>query len=164
MLEPQPQAKQVKECMKVTMEYTVRTTSRDGEVRELPTTTCSFVYGVDVQYPSVESAIINKYPGDRTEVYIPEEELFGPYDESLVRELPLSDYKRERIRPGKVYREIRKGCLVQFLVREVRGDVIVADFNDPGAGSTATFEILVRDVCEATKDEMKPACARLGSS
>jgi FKBP-type peptidyl-prolyl cis-trans isomerase SlyD len=150
--------------MHVTMEYKIRTTSHDGAVNELAPTTCGFVYGVNVQYPSVEAAIMNKYAGDRIEVYLPPEELFGAYDESLVRELPLSDYKPERIRPGQVYREMRKQCLVQFLVREVRGDIVIADFNDPRAGSSATFEILIRDVREASREEMKPSCAPAGSS
>ena len=51
---------QVKECMKVTIEYTLRTTTPDGETTELPPETCSFIYGIDTQYPSVESALMNK--------------------------------------------------------------------------------------------------------
>jgi FKBP-type peptidyl-prolyl cis-trans isomerase SlyD len=150
---------QVKECMRVTMEYTVRTTSRDGSVSEMPLATSSFVYGVDVQYSSVESAIMNKYPGDRVQVYVPPEELFGPYDEDLIRELPISDYKPERIKEGKVYREMRKGSLIQFLVKEIREEVIIADFNDPRAGAAAEFDILIQEVREAAKHEMRPSCA-----
>jgi FKBP-type peptidyl-prolyl cis-trans isomerase SlyD len=152
--------KQVKECMKVSIDYRVTTTSPNGERVESPGMTSGFVYGVDVQYPSVETAIMNKSPGDRVHVYIPPEELYGVYDESLVRELPRSDYKQERLKEGKMYREMRKKSLVQFMVREIRQDVIVADFNDPRAGTTAEFDILIKDVREATKEEMKPSCAR----
>ncbi len=150
---------QVKECMKVTMEYKARITTRDGNVSETEPTTCDFVYGVHVQYPSVEGAIMNKYPGDRVQVYVPPEEMFGAYDEELVRELPRSDCKEERLKPNTMYREMRKKTLVQFLVREIREDTIIADFNDPRAGAHAHFDILIKDVCEATREEMKPSCA-----
>ena len=72
---------QVKECMMVTIEYRIRTCSRDGESNEHGPAICDFVYGVEAQYPSVESAIQNKVPGDRVQVYVPPEELFGAYDQ-----------------------------------------------------------------------------------
>jgi FKBP-type peptidyl-prolyl cis-trans isomerase SlyD len=149
---------QVKECMMVTIEYRLRTASRDGVVNEMEPVVCDFVYGVEVQYPSVESALMNKTPGDRFQVYVPPEEMFGLYDEQLVRELPREDYKEERLQVGKMYRQMRKNTLVQFLVRELRDDVVVADFNDPRAGTSAEFDILVKDVREATRKEMKPSC------
>jgi FKBP-type peptidyl-prolyl cis-trans isomerase SlyD len=149
---------QVKECMMVSIEYQLRTSSRDGETSEAGPITCDFVYGVEAQYPSVESALQNRTPGERIQVYVPPEEMFGAYDDTLVRELPRADYKQDRLQPGRIYREIRQKSLVQFLVREVRHDVIVADFNDPRAGSHAEFDILVKDVRPATKGEMKPSC------
>lgn len=151
---------QVKECMMVTLEYMVRTRGPNDQVGESSKETCSFVYGVDVQYPSVEKAIAAKKAGDRVQVTVPPEELFGAYDADLVRELPCCDYKQERLKIGRMYREMRKKCLVQFLVKELRDDVIVADFNDPRAGTSAEFDILIKDIREATKGEMKPSCAR----
>ena len=152
--------KRVQECMMVTMEYKVRTVTPSGETTESPVLTSSFVYGVDVQYPSVETAIMNKEPGDRVHAFVPAEELFGIHDETLVRELPRCDYKQERLKAGKIYREMKKKSLVQFMVKELRDEVIVADFNDPKVGTTAEFDILIKDVREATKDEMKPSCGR----
>ena len=151
---------QVKECMMVTIEYRLRTTGRDGKRTEAPPATVSFIYGVDVQYPSVETALMNKLPGDKVQVYVPPEELFGLYDETLVRELPREDYKQERLKVGEMYREMKLKTLVQFLVKELRDDVVVADFNDFRAGSSAEFDIEVKEVREASKSELRPACAR----
>ncbi len=152
---------QVKECMMVAIEFNMRTTSPNGETAELADQTAEFVYGVDAQYPSVETALMNKFPGDRVQVYVPPEELFGVYDESLVRELPREDYKQERLGEGKMYREMRKKSLIQFMVKELREDCILADFNDPRCGTCAEFDILIKNVREASKDEMKPSCAKL---
>jgi len=154
---------QVKECMKVTIDFTIKTTTKHGETQQSPPATCTFVYGVDVQYPSVEAALMNKKVGDRVQVYVPPEEIFGPHDPELVRELPRSDYKEERLRVGKVYREMRNRSLVEFLVLELRDDVIVADFNHPNAGASAEFDIVIRDIREATQEEMRPSCQRGGS-
>jgi FKBP-type peptidyl-prolyl cis-trans isomerase SlyD len=151
---------QIKECSKVTIEFTMRVVEPDGSEPESRCMNCSFVYGVDVQYPSVETALMNKGAGDRVKVYVPPEEIFGAYDESLVRELPREDYKQERLKPGKMYREMKRKSLVQFLVKEVRDDMIVADFNDPRAGTWAEFDILVKEVRPAKKEEMVPSCAK----
>jgi FKBP-type peptidyl-prolyl cis-trans isomerase SlyD len=151
---------QVKECSKVTIEYTMRVVPPEGAEPESRCSSCSFVYGVDVQYPSVETALMDKSAGDRVRVYVPPEEIFGVYDAGLVRELPREDYKQERLKPGKIYREMKRKSLVQFLVKEVRDDVIVVDFNDPRAGTWAEFDIVVKEVRPATKEEMIPSCAR----
>ena len=151
---------QIRECSMVTIEYSIRTTSPTGGESELAAQTCSFVMGVDVQYPSVERALMDKGAGDRVKVCVPPEEIFGHYDDTLVRELPREDYKQERLREGCMYREIKRRSLVQFLVKELRDDVVVADFNHPNAGACAEFDILVKDVRPATKTEMAPSCAK----
>lgn len=150
----------VKECSTVTIEYIIRTTNAHGETAELPPQTTRFVMGVDTQLPSVESAMMNKTCGDRFTVYVPPEEIFGHPNPELIRMLPREDYKQERLVEGKMYREMKKKTLVQFMVKELRTDTILADFNDPRAGTSAEFEIEIKGVREATPEEMKPSCAR----
>ena len=154
----------IKECSKVTIACEMKIVPADGAEPVTGSQECSFVMGVDSQYPSVETALMNKKAGDRVKVYIPPEEIFGVNDPELVRELPRSDYKQERLAAGRMYREMKLGCLVQFMVKEVRDEVVVADFNDQRAGTRAEFDILVKEVRPATKDEMKPACAKLPES
>ncbi|MHC1728284.1 MAG: peptidylprolyl isomerase [Syntrophobacteraceae bacterium] len=149
---------QVRECTMVTIKYRITTIGPYGEKWEAPFATSSFVYGVDAQYRSVEIVLMGKRPGDWINVHVPPEEIFGNYDETLVRKLPRFDYKQERLKEGKMYRQIRKKCLVQFMVREIRDDVIIADFNDTRAGTSADFDILIEDVRIATKSEMLPSC------
>ncbi len=145
----------------VTIECDMKIIQPDGSEPNIHKQNCSFVLGVDVQYPSVETALMNKKAGDRVKVYVPPEEIFGAYDESLIRELPREDYKQERLKAGKMYREIKKKCLVQFMVKELKDKVIVADFNDPRSGTYAEFDILIKEVRPAKKEEMKPECAKV---
>jgi FKBP-type peptidyl-prolyl cis-trans isomerase SlyD len=149
---------QVKEGMMITIEYRLQTTTRYGDSQAMEPISTNFVLGVDAQYPSVEAALMNKRVGDHFRVRVGPEELYGTYEEDLVRELPRADYREDRLQVGRMYRQIRKMSLVQFLVRELRDDVIVADFNDPRAGSWADFDITVKAVREATPSELKPSC------
>jgi FKBP-type peptidyl-prolyl cis-trans isomerase SlyD len=151
---------QIRECSMVTIEYEMRVNPADGPGPIIQSHTCSFVMGVDIQYPSVEKALMDKKPGDRVSVHVPPEEIFGVNDPDLVRELPKSDYKQDRLAAGRMYREIKRKTLVQFMVKEVKEEVIVADFNDPRAGTWAEFDILVKEVRAATKEEMAPSCAK----
>ena len=152
----------IKECSMVTIECDMKIVPADGPGPVVQSQTCSFVMGVDAQYPSVETALMNKKAGDRVKVYVPPEEIFGVNELELIRELPRTDYKQERLKPGTMYREMKRKCLVQFRVKELRDDVIVADFNDPRAGTWAEFDILVKEVRPAKKEEMVPACAKIG--
>jgi len=150
----------IRECSMTTIECEMSVVPADGTGPVVRSQTWSFVMGVDVQYASVEAALMNRKAGERVKVRVPPEEIFGVHDPELVRELPRADFKQERIAPGRMYREIKRKCLVQFMVREVRDDVIVADFNDPRAGTWAEFDILVKEVRPAEKEEMPPACAK----
>ncbi len=151
----------VKECSKVTIEYEMKVTPGDGTAPVTQSKVCSFVMGVDVQYRSVETALMNKRAGERVLVYVPPVEIFGVSDPELVRELPRSDFKQERLKPGRMYREMKQGCLVQFLVKELREETLLADFNDPRAGTWAEFDILIKEVRPAKKEEMQPECAKM---
>lgn len=150
----------VKECSMVRIEYEMKVMPGDGTEPVTESKECSFVMGVDVQYPSVETALMNRRAGDRVLVYIPPEEIFGVRDPELVRELPRVDYKQERLQAGRMYREMKRGSLVQFLVKEVGDETIVADFNDPRVGTWAEFDIVIKEVRPAKKEEMQPACAK----
>ncbi len=151
----------IKECSRVTIECMMRIVPAYWPGPDVQSQTISFVMGVDPPYTSVESALRHKKAGDRVKVYIPPEEMCGAYDPELIRDLPMVDYKQERIKPGRMYREMKLKSLVQFMVKEVCGDVIVADFNDPRAGTWAEFDILIKEVRPAEKEEMNPACAKV---
>ena len=98
----------VKECSMVTIEYAMKIMPAGEAAPVTGSKTCSFVMGVEAQYPSVETALMNKKAGDRVKVYIPPEEIFGMQDPELIRELPRVDYKQERIKAGTMYREVKR--------------------------------------------------------
>ena len=90
----------IKECSRVTIECEMRVVPADGPGPVVQSQTCSFVMGVDLQYPSVESALMDKKAGDRVKVCVPPEEICGVYDPQLVRELPGATTNRRGSSPA----------------------------------------------------------------
>ena len=47
-----------------------------------------------------------------------------------------------------------EGDEVDLLIKEVKGDIVVIDFNHPFAGKTLHFDVTVREIRPATKEEL----------
>ena len=107
-----------------------------------------FLYGRDPVIPALEKAILGLETGEEVEVTIPPEQGFGHYDEKLVNEIPKSDLKRpEDLKEGEIYEEMAShGHPVRFMVKEIKDDSVVADFNHPAAGKDLVLKARVLSV------------------
>jgi len=142
---------------KVTIRFTMETRLPDGTVVKQPQRTFSFIYGVESQIPSLEEALKGARPGDMKKVEVPPEELYGAHDCSLIKEIPKQGLIKQRIRQGRYYRQMKKGSLVSFKILEVRPRTVVADFNPPTAGISASVDFEVLSVVQATAKEINRA-------
>lgn len=141
----------------VTMTYTMRTHLPDGTTRDHPAATHTFVFGVEHQMPSLEKALEGCRAGKLLHVNVPASEVYGEHDPTLIREIPKKGLIRQRLKKGRFYRQIRMGSLVSFKVLEVREDTVLADFNKPMTGITATLAVEVLAVRDATRGEIEKA-------
>ena len=146
----------------VRLRYAQKLILRDGGELCRDTRDVSFVFGVERQIASLEKALEGRQEGDRLVVDIPEEELFGTYDFDLVREIPKGGLKRARLKKGSVYREIKQGALVAFVVRDLYEDSVLADFNHPHAGAKAQGDIDIVEVRDADENDTREAHDRMG--
>ena len=142
---------------KVTIRFTMETRLPDGTVMRQPQRTFTFIYGVESQIPSLEEALKGARPGDKKKVEVPPSELYGEHDSSLIREIPKQGLIKQRIRQGKYYRQMKRGSLVSFKILEVRPKTVVADFNPPTAGISASVDLEVLTVVKATDKEINQA-------
>ncbi len=141
----------------VTIRFTITTHLPDGTTRTQPETSVSFIFGVESQVPSLEHALKGASVGQKLQVKIPPEELYGDYDPSLVREIPKKGLIKQRVKKGQFYRQMKKGSLVSFKVLDIKPDTVVADFNPPMAGVYASMDVEVTAVKKASKDEINAA-------
>ena len=144
----------------VELEYEWRLTDADGSERSFPARKVSFVFGMERQLPALEKALAGLTAGREVEVSLAPEELAGPRDEGLVMEIPRKGLKSRRLAVGRVYREIRNGCLYTFTPREIREHTVLADFNQPGRGSSALVRVRVLEVRPASDQDIREAAER----
>jgi len=146
----------------VRLRYAQKLILRDGRELNGDPRNVSFVFGIERQLPAIEKALEGRSVGERLSVDIPEEELFGVHDPDLVREIPKGGLKKARLKQDAVYREIKQGTMVTFVVKELYENSVLADFNDPNAGSRARGDIEILEVRDADKDDVREAHDRLG--
>jgi FKBP-type peptidyl-prolyl cis-trans isomerase SlyD len=116
-----------------------------------------YLHGYEEIVPGLEKALEGKKAGESLKVQVPPEEGYGEYDPEGVQEVPREDFPADmELEPGGVVTAVDdEGDEVEFLVKEVRPKTVVVDFNDPMAGKTLHFEVTVREVRDATAEELE---------
>ena len=122
----------------------------------------NFIFGRDPLMPLLEKAIAGTKEGEELTLTIPPEQAFGPYDESLVQEIALAQLKHpDLVREGEYYQEVTpSGRRVMFLVKEIREDKVLADFNHPAAGHNVIMRIRIDEVRKLTAQDLLGCDAR----
>lgn len=116
-----------------------------------------YLHGYEEIVPGLEKALEGKTKGESLKVVVSPAEGYGDIDPDGVEEVPRSEFPAEmEIKPGAILSATDdEGDEVDFLVKEVKGDKVVVDFNHPFAGKTLHFEVKVHNVRAATKEELE---------
>ncbi len=122
----------------------------------------NFITGLSFTLPDFEENIKHLKTGDKFDFTIPQDKAFGPYDETRVKELPKSIFRNgsghfdaETIYPGNVIpMENADGMHFDGLVKEVKEDTIVIDFNNEFAGMDLRFRGEIIECHDATPEEI----------
>ena len=113
--------------------------------------------------PGLEEAMMGMKTSDHKIVSLSPQEAYGDLDRELVMEVPRSDFAAEvELKTGLVFEtENEEGHPVYFIVQEVHPDHVIIDFNHPLAGKELEVSFTVRQVREATQEDLKEhhACA-----
>jgi FKBP-type peptidyl-prolyl cis-trans isomerase SlyD len=141
----------------VTIDYLIRlgeqeTYPPNGQPEEI-----SFCMGWGAMPPGLEDAMLGLSAGDQKVVRLTAEQAYGDLDEELLMEVPLSDFAPDQeLNPGLVFEtENDEGHPVYFIIQEVKGDTVVIDFNHPLAGKELEISFTVRQVREATPEDLE---------
>lgn len=153
----------------VTIDYLIRTEDdefypRSGQPEEL-----SFCLGWGLMPPQLEEALIGMAPQEQKKVRLSPKQAFGEVDQNLIMDIPRSDFSPGlEPEPGDVFEtQDEEGHPVYFVVREVQPEMVTIDFNHPLAGKTVEFFITLKEVREATPEDVKAyacTCSQCGGS
>jgi FKBP-type peptidyl-prolyl cis-trans isomerase SlyD len=140
----------------VSIHYTLR--DETGEVLDASEgrEPLDYIHGSGQIIPGLESALEGKSKGEELAVVIEPENGYGTRDESLVHEVPKSEFETpDEIEVGMQFRVGDEGGTLVMVVAGVGDDVVTLDGNHPLAGVTLSFDISIADVREATEEEIK---------
>ena len=140
----------------VSVDYTLTV---DGVVadKSQPGQPLQFICGTGMLLPKFEEAIMGLEAGEKTSFTLEPKDGYG----EVIAELPKTVFMMD----GKVAEEIlfvgsqipmstAEGQHMMGIVKEVKDEAVVMDFNHPMAGKTLNFEVEVVEVREVTPEDL----------
>jgi FKBP-type peptidyl-prolyl cis-trans isomerase SlyD len=139
----------------VSFDYTL--TNGDGQVLDTSSgkQPLSYLHGAGNIIPGLESELAGKQVGDNVKVTVAPAEAYGERDEKLVQPVPRAAFKGiDQIQPGMQFTaQSPQGARIVTVVA-VAEEQVTIDANHPLAGQTLHFDVTIRDVRQATEDEL----------
>ena len=115
----------------------------------------AYIHGVGNIIPGLEAALEGKATGDQINAVISPEKGYGSRDESLVQQLPRSRFDTDQdIQVGMQFQAMGEQGPRIVTVVSVEADNVTIDANHPLAGVTLHFDVTVKEVREATSEEL----------
>lgn len=152
----------------VVLDYTLR--DSDGEIVDQSDgedgEPIRYVHGYGMLVPGLESRLVGLAKGDAKDIQVPATEAFGDYDEELVLEVERGEFPDPKVVAigDEFIAESPEGDEAVMHVVEVHDDFVVVDANHPLAGVDLTYSVSVRELREATPEEIESAARELEDS
>lgn len=140
----------------VTIDYTL--TDDDGAVIDSSDgrEPLAYIHGMSNIIPGLESALEGKQTGEQLNVRVPPEEGYGERMDTLRQEVPKDRFQgAEDLQVGMQFHASTDSGPLVVTVVDIEGDTVTVDGNHPLAGVTLNFDVTVREVRDATAEEME---------
>lgn len=116
----------------------------------------SYLHGSGGIIPGLERELDGKEEGEQLVVSVPPEDAYGQRNEALRQQVPRSQFgKFESVDVGMQFQVESNAGPVVITVVDVADDVVTVDGNHPLAGVNLNFDVTVREVREATDEELE---------
>jgi FKBP-type peptidyl-prolyl cis-trans isomerase SlyD len=115
-----------------------------------------YLHGHGNIIPGLEQGLEGAAAGDKRTVEIPPAEAYGEVDPDRIFELDKEEFPDELpLEEGMQFVAETAGGEMAITLTEIRENTVIADANHPLAGLTLHFDVEVRDVREATAEELE---------
>jgi len=140
----------------VTLAYSLNIDSGEEIDRAAIDEPFSFITGTMQVIPGMERQIMDLEEGAVVQIQIEPEEAYGQTQDNLIKEVPKTQFPEDaEIKPNMAFQATGPNGPMTMLVREVKEDTVIADFNHPLAGERLHFDIKIIKVREATEKELQ---------
>jgi FKBP-type peptidyl-prolyl cis-trans isomerase SlyD len=114
-----------------------------------------YIHGIGSTIPGLEAALEGKSTGAELKVSLPPEQAYGERDEALVQVVARDNFKvTDDLKTGMQFNAATEAGTRVVTITKIDGDHITVDGNHPLAGATLTFDVTVRDVRDASEEEL----------
>jgi FKBP-type peptidyl-prolyl cis-trans isomerase SlyD len=139
----------------VLIDYTLT----DGDGQELDSSKgrepLAYLHGGGGIIPGLERELEGKTVGTNLQVSVAPEDGYGVRNDALQQEIPLDQFAGvEGLEPGAQFRVNTESGPMVLTVTEVGDEVVSVDGNHPLAGVHLHFDVTIREVREATAEEL----------
>ena len=122
--------------------------SQDGEP-------LAYLHGVGGIIPGLEKALTGKQVGDELQLSIAPADAYGERDDALRQAVPREQFEGvDDLALGMQFRIETDDAPMVVTVVEINDTAVTIDGNHPLAGMNLNFSVVVRDVREATDEEI----------
>jgi len=113
-----------------------------------------FMFGKGQIIPGLEAGIKDMNVGEKADVLVKAADAYGEYNPEAMQEVPKEQFAGIELQEGMtLYGQGADGSTVQVIVKEIKDDSVIVDFNHPLAGKDLMFTVTLNNVREATPDE-----------
>lgn len=115
-----------------------------------------YLHGNDNIIPGLEKHLAGKKAGDKVNCVIAPADAYGEHDEEMVFTVSKKDFaESDKIEIGMQFQTQEEGGMRVVTVVGIEGDEVKIDANHPLAGKSLHFDVTVKEVREATAEELE---------
>lgn len=134
-----------------TINYKLSVDGTEVESNEL-----TYLHGHKNIIEGLEKELEGLTPGDKKSVHVPSGEAYGDYQPELVQTVNRKDFpENQAIEVGMQFQTQTPQGTAVFAVKAIENDMITMDGNHPMAGKDLSFDIEVKELREASKEELE---------
>ncbi|MDZ4242495.1 MAG: peptidylprolyl isomerase, partial [Candidatus Omnitrophota bacterium] len=122
----------------------------------------AFMEGVGQIIPGLEKALLELAVGQSKDVFVACEDAYGPYDQTLIANVPAGQFPTPNVKEGDVFQVEREGAIRLVTVVEVKDGTVTIDANHPMAGRSLNFTVEIVTRRDATPEELSHGHAHSG--
>lgn len=114
--------------------------SREGEPLQ-------YVHGRDNLIPGLQQGLEGRAEGETCTIEVEPDQAYGPVREEAIIEVPKDKIPSGEIKPGTPLEAAgTEGQPLRGIVKDVRPETVIVDFNHPLAGKTLRFDVEILKV------------------
>ncbi len=140
----------------VVIDYTL--TDNDGSVIDSSEGAgpLSYLHGAGNIIPGLEEALMGKEAGEEVKASIEPAKAYGDRHEQLKQEVPRELFSGvDNVEVGMQFQSETEQGPVLVTVVEVKDETVTVDGNHPLAGVNLNFDVTIREVREASEEELE---------